>query len=693
MIIEDNPGDIRLIEEMLKEHTDEKYTFFSYTRLIDVLQNPDNQNADIVLLDLNLPDSAGIQTFERFHESLPKLPVILLTGLQDETVVEKALRHGAQDYLVKGRFSANLLSRAIRYAIERKRAELALRNSEERYALATKGANDGLWDWDLKKGRIFYSDRWKSILGFETNEIENEPDQWFDRVHPDDREELKVKIQTHLNGGSNHFEHEYRMEHKDGGYRWMHTRGLAVCRGTGEAYRMAGSQTDITGKKEIENQLIQHALYDALTGLANKALLTDRLTNSISKSIKKKDFVFAFLLMDCDEFKLINSSYSHKIGDELLKAISERLKHIFRPNDTFARYGSDEFAVLLEGINDASNVLPVVERIREALVSSFSLSADRMYASLSIGIVIDDGSYREPNEVIRDADIALYRAKSVGRAGYEFFSIAMRDKIKRKKDFESKIRCAIQNEELRVYYQPIVSMGDFSAIGFEALIRWDDPVDGILPPGDFLPAAEESGSIVLIDRWLIDEVCRQLREWQTRSIVHIIVCVNLSTKHFHDRSDIVGSVTSALKTNQLSSEKLRVEITESALMENFETAYSILTQFRSMGVKIELDDFGTGFSSLSYLHRFPVDGLKIDRSFVGSLTSDSGSEKIVRTIISLAHDLDLDVIAEGVETIEQEEMLTGLSCEYAQGYHYAKPLAAKKAEKLIGELSLPRKVL
>ena len=425
VVIEDNPGDIRLIEELLNEEGSTGFEIEKYTRLCDALGSQSIRYADVVLLDLNLPDRSGIHTYDRFHDSFPELPVIVLTGSHDVKTTDDVLGRGAQDYLSKGEVTSEVLLRSIRYSIERKKAELAIRRSEERFALATKGANCGIWDWDLHKKEITYSDRWKSMLGFSPEEIDCEPGQWFDRVHPDDWAGLNERIRDHIEGQSGHFEHEYRMMDREGNYRWMLSRGIAVCCDSGKTYRIAGSQTDITEKKEIERQLTQRDFYDTLTGLANKALLSDRLTSSLHKSDEEESYSFAFLLMDCDEFNLINSSFTHRTGDKLLRAISDRLKHLFRPNDTFARWGGDVFVVLLDGIDEASNVLPVVERIRTALDTPFALMGERMYVTISTGIVVDDGSYRMPKEVHRDADIAMYKAKSAGRGRFEFFSEAM----------------------------------------------------------------------------------------------------------------------------------------------------------------------------------------------------------------------------------------------------------------------------
>lgn len=682
-IIEDNPGDVRLIEEMLKEDSKERYTFISYNRLTEVIRDHQACKADIVLLDLNLPDSKGLETFDRFHVRHAHHPVILLTGLQDEKIAIQTLRNGAQDYLVKGEFDVDLLSRAIRYAIERKSAEEALRSSEERYALATQGANDGIWDWDLQAGHVYYSDRWKSMLGYEQNALTADPEQWFSLAHPDDREELETKLRVHIEGGTNHFEHEYRMKHKDGTYRWMHSRGLAVYDRDGNAYRMAGSQTDATERKSSEEKLMKSALYDSLTGLPNRSLLAERLQHLIDGA-ERRQAGFAVLFLDFDRFKLVNDNYGHDVGDQLLIQVAERVRSALRPTDTLARLGGDEFVALAEDVKSPRDASIVADRILKTVSDPFIIDDISLSMSMSIGIAMSNGNDGKPDDFLRDADTAMYRAKTAGKARYELFDLHMGSQVKERLDLENSIRQAIERHEFRVHYQPILSAESGILFGFEALVRWHTANNQIISPAEFIPLAEETGLITSIDRWLIGDVCRQIREWNNHFDLRndLNVAVNLSGKDFTN-DDTIFHLYEKLNEFKLNPKQLRVEVTESAIMENFETAASRLKSLRDHGIFVELDDFGTGYSSLSYLHRFPMDGLKIDRSFVMKITDDHFSKKIVHSISRLGKDLNLEVTAEGVETSSQEQILQDYNCDFLQGYLYSKPIDADSVPALI----------
>jgi diguanylate cyclase (GGDEF)-like protein/PAS domain S-box-containing protein len=691
LIIEDNPGDKRHVEEALAENS-MPLRLISAARLREGLERLSSERIDLILLDLSLPDSQGFQTFATLRQQASRIPVIILTGLQDEELAMQAMREGAQDYLVKGEFDDRMLSRSVRYALERKSAEEALRQSEERYALATQAANDGLWDWDLASDEIYYSPRWKAMLGHEENEICGNLEEWLGRIHPNDREEVRSKIEAHVRGHSSHFEHEFRIRHNDGDYRWMLSRGLVARDENGIAYRMAGSQADITKRKHSEEQLLHNALYDELTDLPNRALLMSRLARLIKRS-KRREVHYAVLFLDFDNFKLINDSFGHLIGDKMLIAVANRLTSAIRPDDTVARLGGDEFVVLLEQMNHDQDATYVAERIHKELEKPFLLNDIEVIVTVSIGIVLGGQQYSQPDEILRDADIAMYRAKGSGRARYEMFDVVMGDRIKRQLMLENRLYAALERREFLAYYQPIVGIGDGVPRRYEALIRWQDPESGLVLPGEFIPLAEETGFIASMDHWIIREVCRQIVEWKNSLDLSALptVSVNLSSRDFQSSKDIVELIDEALGETRLDTRCLRVEVTESAIMDNIEHAVQKLNELRSMGIKVELDDFGTGYSSLSYLHRFPIDGLKIDRSFVIKMAEDTSSLKIVQAIIRLAQDLDIEVIAEGVETTDQLDILRSLECGYVQGYLYARPMAGSRIGAILEKGSLDQK--
>ncbi len=577
---------------------------------------------------------------------------------------------------------------------DRKQFEEALRESQERYALAVHGANDGLWDWDLRTEQIYFSPRWKAMLGYEEPELSNSPEEWFSRVHPHEIKWLEAQIMAHLEGQTQHLEIEHRMRHRDGSYRWMLSRGFAVRDGVGKAYRMAGSQTDITERKQAEHQLVHHALHDSLTGLANRALFMDRLQQAIERSKRIDGYQFAVLFMDLDRFKVLNDSLGHIVGDQLLVSIARRLEACLRSVDTIARLGGDEFTVLLEGINEAEAACHLAERIHQALQAPFNLNGQEVFTSVSIGIAMNSEDDR-PEDLLRNADTAMYRAKTLGRSRHALFDTAMHKRAVALLQLETDLRravaissTALQNQEFRIQYQPIVVLETGQISGFEALVRWHHPERGLISPTEFIPLAEDTGLIVPLGQWILTEACQQLRKWQQQfsPSLPLSVSVNLSTKQFA-QSSLIEQIQELLSHPDLQSNdfnlNLKLEITESAIMENPEVAKTMLEQLKSLGVQLLIDDFGTGYSSLSYLHRFPIDTVKIDQSFISHMSTDSESAEIVRAIVSLAHNLGMNVVAEGVEQIEQIHQLRALGAEYGQGFFFAKPLDREEVEVLM----------
>lgn len=565
-----------------------------------------------------------------------------------------------------------------------KLAEEALRESEERYALSARGANDGLWDWNLKNNDVYFSPRWKMMLGWEEKDIGNSPEEWFRRVHPEDIDRVKSGIATHMDGVTPHFESEHRVLHKDGTYRWMLTRGIAVGNDSGKPYRMAGSQTDITERKIAEEQLLHDAFHDALTNLSNRALFMDRLAGAVARGRRREDYLFAVLFLDIDRFKVVNDSLGHLSGDQLLVTIARRLEVCLRPGDTVARMGGDEFAILLEDISEVSDSIRVAERIQRELQQPFNLGGSEVFASASIGIAPATSLYERAEDVLRDADTAMYRAKALGKARHQVFDRTMHARAVALLQLETDLRRAIEREEFRLYYQPIVSFSSRRIEGFEALIRWQHPERNIIPPSEFIPVAEENGLIIPIGRWAIREACRELQKWQTQFPVNppLTVSVNISGKQL-SRPDLVDEIKVVLNETGIDPSTLKLEITESVIMENAEFAVEMLLQLRALEVQLNVDDFGTGYSSLSYLHRFPVNTLKIDRSFVSRIGLKNENSEIISTILTLAKNLGMDVIAEGVETGEQMDRLYELGCYQGQGFLFSVPLDQDSVVKLL----------
>jgi diguanylate cyclase (GGDEF)-like protein/PAS domain S-box-containing protein len=571
----------------------------------------------------------------------------------------------------------------IRDITDRKLADEAMRESEERYMLAARGANDGLWDWNMKSNDIYYSPRWKSMLGYEEDEINNNPAEWFERIHSDDRMHVEAEITTHINGHTPNLKSEHRIKHKDGTYRWVLVRGLAVRDASVNAYRMAGSITDITERKTTEEQLIFDALHDALTGLPNRVLFMDRLAHAVDREKRKSKELFAVIFLDMDRFKVLNDSLGHPAGDKILIAISQRLKESLRPGDTVARLGGDEFAILLEDLKDKEEALQISGRVIEKLRLTFDLDGQEIFVTVSLGITFSTMGYDNPENLLRDADIAMYQAKANGCDRYEVFDTGMYDNAVARLQLETDLRQAMKQEEFRLHYQPIVSVKTGKITGVEALIRWQHPERGLVSPLEFIPTAEETGIILPMGEWVISEATHQLSRWQEKfpSTPPLTVSVNISSRQL--LPDLVMYIKKVIRKSGIKPSSLILEITESILMESAEIVAPMLIQLKGLGVKLHIDDFGTGYSSLSYLHRFPVDVLKIDRSFVSRIGSKGDNLEIVKAITTLAHSLEMQVIAEGVETEEQIEKLRELKCEFIQGFCYSKPLEAEIFEDLL----------
>ena len=592
------------------------------------------------------------------------------------------------DYAALAIQNASLYAQAQEEIAERKRVEQALRESEERYALAVQGANDGLWDWDLRTNLIYFSPRWKSILGLADGDVGRDPDEWYNRVHCEDVERLKLDISAHMAGLTPHFENEHRILHRDGEYRWVQSRAMAVRDEDGVAYRMAGSLTDITDRKNAEQRLLHDAFHDTLTGLPNRALFLDRLSLAVERSKRRKDFTYAVLFLDLDRFKDINDTLGHMLGDQLLVHIGNMLANGLRSTDTVARLGGDEFVILMEDISDFQGILRVADWIHEKLKAPIPLRDHQVFISTSIGIVSGGLNYARPEDILRDADIAMYSAKAHGRARSEIFEPDMRVRISQRLLIESELRQAIEREEFVVHYQPIVALESGQITGFEALIRWQHPTRGLLNPAEFLFIAEETGLIIPIDRWVLRKVCSQMKSWQDSYPINppLTVSVNLSGKEI-SKPDLVDYIQKALEESGLNPGCLKLEITENVIMETSLFTSEVFRRLQALGVQVQIDDFGIGYSSLSYLSQFPVNALKIDQSFINKMAVDNSQLKIIQAIVMLAHRLDVVVVAEGVENEEQMARLRALGCEYGQGYFVSKPLDTTRIQTMLDEWS------
>jgi diguanylate cyclase (GGDEF)-like protein/PAS domain S-box-containing protein len=682
LLVEDDEDDYVLTRELLADSRRSHFELEWVSNFDDALHEICSAHHDLYLVDYRLGEHDGLELLRRAKSNGCNAPLILLTGQGDGDVDIAAMKAGAADYLVKGDIDAQLLERSIRYSLEQSRTLHALRESEERYALSARGANDGLWVWDLTRDHVYYSPRWKSMLGYADEDIGSTPDEWFSRVHPDDVQQLRHCIDLHVRGDTPHFESEHRMCGRGDEYRWMLSRGLAVRDANGNATRIAGSQTDITERKVAVERLTHDAFHDGLTQLPNRALFMDRLQRAVEMQRRRSSARFAVLFLDLDRFKVVNDSLGHVFGDELLIAVARRLEGMLRASDTVARLGGDEFTILLE-LDHITDAVRTARRIQEELLVPFRIGGHEIFTTASIGIALSTTRYDRPEDVLRDADIAMYRAKSRGKARHEVFDTAMHERAVKMLQFETDLRRAVEREELRLLYQPIVSLHDGTLVGFEALVRWDRGGE-LVSADELIPVAEETGLIIAIGGWVLTEALRQLAEWDAAGLgdAKLDIHVNLSPKQLL-QPNLVDQVKTALATSGIAASRLHLEVTESVLIESAEAAAELLRDLKAVGVRLSLDDFGTGYSSLSSLRQFPFDMLKIDRSFLIDGGEPERTDEIVRTVSALAGILGMNVTIEGLETHDQTTRMRDLSIEFAQGFYFARPVRAEEVAALL----------
>ena len=486
---------------------------------------------------------------------------------------------------------------------------------------------------------------------------------------------MESSLKQHLEGQSRSFRSEHRLLNAEGNYIWVLSRGLAVRDTDGRPYRIAGSLSDISDRKQFEEQLLRDAFYDSLTGLPNRALFVDRLGVSITREQRHEDYKYAVLFLDLDRFKNVNDSLGHALGDELLRQVADRLGPVVRQGDTVARLGGDEFAILLDDIRDSSRASMVADRILRELGRLFLLDKLEVYTTGSIGIALSSSGYKAPENVLRDADTAMYRAKTRGKAQYAIFDREMHALAVAVLKMENDLRRAIDSDELTLHYQPIIDLLSGRIRGFEALLRWQHPKRGLILPDEFIPIAEETGLIVDIGHYVLREACSQMSDWKKDFPVYpsLAISVNLSSKEFL-QPDLVEQVSCVLSETGLTPRSLHLEITESCIMEHHDPLQEKLHDLRDLDVELHIDDFGTGYSSLNYLHELPATALKIDRSFIRQMLGNQSRPEIVGTIVYLARSLGLDVAAEGLETADELRHLRGMQCHYGQGFYFARPM-------------------
>jgi diguanylate cyclase (GGDEF)-like protein/PAS domain S-box-containing protein len=681
LLIEDDAGDVDLLQEMLSQTKEQAFEMHWADRLQAGLEYLNRSQVDVVLLDLTLPDSHGLESFVKAHTHAPKTPIVVLSGLDDETTAIQAVREGAQDYLVKGEVDGNVLVRAVRYAIERAQGERALRESELKHRTLVEQSLQGIVIVQDAPLRIaFVNATGASISGYAAGELLSMTSgDLMSLMHPYDRASILHQLDACVAGESVPSNGELRILRKDGTACWLEYFASTIEHGGKPAIQAAF--IDITERKAAQERLRYNAQHDALTGLPNRTLFTERLERAIQHTEEQKRDLLAVLFLDLDRFKIINDSLGHLAGDQVLVTIARRLETCVRSSDVAARLGGDEFAILLDRVRDAGDATRLAGRILEELARPINLEKQMLFTTTSIGIALSEGASGSAEGLLRDADTAMYRAKAQGRARYEIFEPSMRIEAMERWELESDLHRAIEHQELLIHYQPVVSLISGRITGVEALLRWAHPERGLLAPMEFIPLAEDTGLIGPIGEWVLRTACAQTRAWHQAGYSHLRVAINVSARQFRVQN-LPELVEGVLEETGLAPQAVDLEITEGVAIrdDNLDT----LNALSAIGMRVLLDDFGLG-SSLDCLKYLPLDSLKIDQSFVSGLALDASNQTIVTAIIALAHGLNLEVIAEGVETEQQLAFLRSEGCDAVQGNLFSPPVPAETLEKLLNE--------
>lgn len=564
---------------------------------------------------------------------------------------------------------------------EADRQKDALILSNQRYKLAVEGVEGGIWEWDLQKDGYYFSEKWINYLGYEKNELGNNFNDWKKLLHPDEIKEVAERVENYIQSKQGIYESNYRMKCKDGNYIFVLSKGRALWDENGKAIRMAGSHTDITKQKETENKLSFLAHNDVLTNLPNR-LYFEKKVNELIEGKKSSNSKFALVYMDIDDFKHINDTLGHSTGNILLKYISNILKYQVKQPDIVARLGGDEFALIFENIKDEKEVADKIQNLMKFLRRPWTLNNQKFFISYSIGISIYPQNGEDLSLLLKNADIAMYYVKKNAKDDYCFYADEMEEKNSTHIKMINDLRVAISKEQFVLFYQPIIDLQNQKIVGVEALVRWIHPVKGMVSPMEFIPLAEETGLIYDIDKWVLSEALSQKKKWEEEGYPHIKMSINISGKMVTNIS-FVNKFKELVADANLVCEEIQLEVTETAVMEDIDASTQVLKEIKALGIKIALDDFGKGYSSLTYLQKLPIDIVKLDREFIISILEMGQNDVLVETIIKLTHDLNLKIVAEGIETKEQLEFLKLCKSDYGQGYLFSKPVKNEDLEKLL----------
>jgi diguanylate cyclase (GGDEF)-like protein/PAS domain S-box-containing protein len=681
LLIEDNAGDARLMREMLSEPASCKYDLTHHVSMKKAISHLVANPVELLLIDLGLPDASGLGAVRQAHAAAPHLPLVVLTGLDDELLAAQALQEGAQDYLIKGQIETRGLLRALRYAIERKIMEGALFAEKERAQVALKSIGDAVICTDISGNITFLNLAAETMTGWSWQEATGRPvNQIFRILYAASPEANPMKM---ADGQSRNVGLRLNciLVRDDGREIPIDDCIAPICDREGKATGAVVVLRDVSEARASALQITHLAQHDFLTGLPNRMLLNDRISQAIAIAPRHRRKV-AVLFLDLDGFKHINDSLGHSIGDKLLQSVAKRLTDCVRGSDTVSRQGGDEFVVLLSEVTQPDDITIAARRILDAVAEAHFFDQHELHVSASIGVSVypDDG--QDAEALVKNADTAMYQAKENGRRSYRFFKLAMNVRAVERQSVEENLRRALERQEFVLHYQPRIDLRTGEITGAEALIRWVHPVRGLVSPAQFIPVAEDCGLIRRIGQWVLREACKQTRTWMDAGMPLATISVNVSTMELQD-DNFLEDVFAILEDTGLDPRSLELELTESVLMKRAASTESILKTLRASGVQLAIDDFGTGYSSLSYLKKFPVDTLKIDQSFVRQITATPDETTIVDAVISMGRSLKLRVVAEGVETREELLFLQTHQCDEAQGFYFSRPVLPLEFAKLL----------
>jgi diguanylate cyclase (GGDEF)-like protein/PAS domain S-box-containing protein len=683
LLVEDDPGDARLLREMFDEEGTSRIDVTNVTSMGQAEAHLSEQAVDIILLDLGLPDSQGLEAVRRARAAAPRSPLVVLTGLDDESLAAQSLHEGAQDYLIKGQIEARSLLRSLRYAIERNLMDEALTAEKERAQATLNCIGDAVVCTDMRGKITFLNMVAEKMTGWSLPEAEGRPlTDVFRTINTlGSRQSETTAELAILQIRAVHLPPSCTLIRRDGMQIPIEDSIAPIRDRDGRAGGAVIVFRDVSVAKAMAQEIAHTAEHDFLTGLPNRILLNDRIGHAIAAAKRHSEQV-AVLFLDVDGFKHINDSLGHTVGDKLLQSISQRLLECVRGGDTVSRQGGDEFVVLLSELAQPRAAALMAGRMLQAVAASHLVDAHELHVTTSIGVSVypDDGLNAET--LIKNADTAMYQAKENGRQSYQFFTPSMNARAVERQSIEECLRRALERQEFALHYQPRIDMQTGAITGAEALLRWTHPLRGAVPPADFIPIAEDCGLIVPIGNWVLRQACEQARAWAVAGLPAISMAVNVSAMEFQNEGFLEG-LFRILGESRLDPRLLELELTESVLMKRVESTVALLHAVRNSGVKVALDDFGTGYSSLSYLRRFPLDSLKIDRSFVQQLAGGADDAAIVIAVISMARSLRLRVVAEGVETLQELEFLCAHQCDEVQGYYFSRPVPAAQFAKLL----------